>query len=936
MASRYLNNITINDAYTFPTADGTEGQIITTDGSGTLSFADAAASDAIVLTVKNISGGSLAKGTVVHPSPSASPPSGNILEVIAADKSAASTMPAIGVLNETLADDGEGECIAFGSVTGIDTSSFSASDPIYVGASGAFTATKPSGTDLIQKIGIVVKAHASNGSIKVFGANRTNDVPAPLYVDIPNSKVGIGQSSPDVSLDINATDAIQMPAGTTAQRPTAQAGMFRYNTTDGKFEGYTTEWGEIGGGGGGDTGTVTIEKNIYTGDGSDTTFDTTSTIVDERNVQIYIDGVYQSKDNYTTSGSTVTFSTAPLDGSSIELIHIVAITGQTSLDKFTGDGSTTAFNLSQTIDSENNVQIYIDGVYQSKDNYSTSGKTLTFTTAPSNSAAIEAVHIKAVDLSAMNSDQFTGDGSTTAFSLTNTPSSEDKTLVFVQGVYQEKSTYSVSGSTLTFTTAPPDGYTIEVTVYSKITIVDNTVNIERFTGDGSDTNFVLTNAPSSANNLDVYISGLYQEKNTYTFSGSTITLDEAPVDGAVIECRSIANISNVVAADNDFHKFQWITTIKTAAFTAVSNRGYFVNTTSAAITVTLPSSPTAGDEVTIVDYAGTADTNNITITSSNNINGSSNDVKIDYTRGGVSLVYVDATQGWVTYNAANETDVSLNSPYDIEYLSIAGGGGGGYQNAGGGGAGGFLSGTISSISLNQEITITIGAGAAGGTKSPAAVNNGSDTTISYTSTTLTSIGGGGGSSDNNAIVAGDGGSGGGGAGGSGVVTGGSGTTGQGNDGGDGGSGVNRGGGGGGAGAVGQDANSSGANGGVGSTTTIISTSNATSASVGEVDSSSLYFSGGGGGDNRTVFGSGGLGGGTDAAANPIDASANTGGGGGSAYNGTPVRGANGGSGVVILKIPTASFSNKTTGSPTEFTEGSNKILVFKSSGTYTT
>lgn len=639
MANRFLNNITINDAYTFPTADGTAGQVMTTDGSGTLSFADAAASDAIVLTVKNISGGSLSKGTVVHPSPSASPPSGNILEVIAADKSAASTMPAIGVLNETLADEGEGECIAFGSVTGIDTSSFSASDPIYVGASGGFTTTKPSGTDLIQKIGIVVKVHASNGSIKVFGANRTNDVPAPLYVDIPNGRVGIGQSTPDVSLDISATDAVQMPSGTTAQRPTGEAGMFRYNSEEGQFEGYTTEWGAIAGGGG-DTGTVTIEKNVYTGDGSDTTFNTTSTIANERNVQVYIDGIYQSKDNYNTSGSTVTFSTPPPNGVSVELIHIVAITGQTSLDKFTGDGSTTAFNLSQTIDSENNVQVYIDGVYQSKDNYSTSGNTLTFTTAPANNAAIEAVHIKAVDVSAMNSDQFTGDGSTTAFTLTNSPSSSDKTLVFIQGVYQEKSTYSISGTTLTFTTAPPNGYTIEVVVYSKITIADNTVNVERFTGDNSTVAFTLTNAPSAANNLDVYISGLYQEKNTYSFSGSTVTLDTAPATGVVVECRSVANITGVTASS--INDLRYSVDLISTNTNAVVGKLYVL---TGSCTLTLPASPNTGDSIKISNRSGAATA--VIARNGNNIMGGASDLTIDKLNAGFEMIYSGSAQGWV-------------------------------------------------------------------------------------------------------------------------------------------------------------------------------------------------------------------------------------------------------------------------------------------------
>ena len=53
----------------------------------------------------------------------------------------------------------------------------------------------------------------------------------------------------------------------------------------------------------------------------------------------------------------------------------------------------------------------------------------------------------------------------------------------------------------------------------------------------------------------------------------------------------------------------WQSSVKTADFTAVAGQGYFVDTTSAAITVTLPSSPSAGDELTIVDYAGTFDAN---------------------------------------------------------------------------------------------------------------------------------------------------------------------------------------------------------------------------------------------------------------------------------------------------------------------------------------
>ena len=63
--------------------------------------------------------------------------------------------------------------------------------------------------------------------------------------------IGISSTAPKTDVDISQkTGAVALPQGTTAQRPTPAAGMFRYNTTEGKFEGYTTEWGEIGGGGG--------------------------------------------------------------------------------------------------------------------------------------------------------------------------------------------------------------------------------------------------------------------------------------------------------------------------------------------------------------------------------------------------------------------------------------------------------------------------------------------------------------------------------------------------------------------------------------------------------------------------------------------------------------------------------------------------------------
>ena len=91
--------------------------------------------------------------------------------------------------------------------------------------------------------------------------------------------------------------------------------------------------------------------------------------------------------------------------------------------------------------------------------------------------------------------------------------------------------------------------------------------------------------------------------------------------------------------------------VKTGNFNVTAKEGYFVNTTSAAITATLPSSPTLGDFVSFIDYAGTFDTNNLTIArNGKNIQGVAEDLTVSVERAGLTLVYVDTTQGWLLQN----------------------------------------------------------------------------------------------------------------------------------------------------------------------------------------------------------------------------------------------------------------------------------------------
>ena len=91
----------------------------------------------------------------------------------------------------------------------------------------------------------------------------------------------------------------------------------------------------------------------------------------------------------------------------------------------------------------------------------------------------------------------------------------------------------------------------------------------------------------------------------------------------------------------------WVA-VKTSGFTAVAGEGYFCDTTSSAFTATLPASATLGDEVSFIDYAGTFSTNNLTIgRNSHNIQGDASDLTVAMDRSGFTLVYVDATQGWI-------------------------------------------------------------------------------------------------------------------------------------------------------------------------------------------------------------------------------------------------------------------------------------------------
>jgi hypothetical protein len=382
----------------------------------------------------------------------------------------------------------------------------------------------------------------------------------------------------------------------------------------------------------------------------------------------------------------------------------------------------------------------------------------------------------------------------------------------------------------------------------------------------------------------------------------------------------------------------WQSSIVTANTSVTAGNGYWVNTTSAAITLTLPGSASVGDTIEISDYARTWATNNITLDRNGlNYQGGTENAVYDVNGQSVRIVYSGATKGWIPTSDDDVTDES-NPTIAADFLVIAGGGGGGFDKGGGGGAGGYRNsystessggGGSSETSLGlipgNVYTITIGAGGAGGPNNTSKGGNGNDSSISGSGiTTITSAGGGGGGTGAASFEIGlNGGSGGGSSSNSSPA--GVGTANQGFDGGNGGNTPTSSGGGGGAGEAGNtDGQAFGGDG--------------LSSSI----TGSAVTRGGGGGGNidgggagRAGAGGGGNGAGTSPGVQGTAGTANTGGGGGGGTGNAPQLGLAGGSGVVILRIATADYTGTTTGSPTESTDGTDTILTFNSSGSYT-
>ena len=599
-----LNNTNLVVAgLTYPTSDGTNGQAIVTDGSGNLSFS-------------TISGGG--GGTVTEA----------FKNILVSGQS-------------NIVADSATDSLTFSAGSNITLTTNASTDTITIAASGGEVTVQEEGSSLstaATTLNFVGAGVTATGS----GATKTITVPQQdLFKTIAVSGQG------DVVAD-SATDTLTLAAGSGISL-----------TTDASTDTVT-----ITNSGSSSAASDTLKRFVYTTSSSTTAFtgsdDNSQTLSYTIGaVQVYLNGVLQklTTDYAETNSSTITFVNAVPSGNVVEIVAFYRTigTGNSVVNQFTGDGSTTAFTVTTAPVSENNLLVYIDGVYQQKTDYTVSGTTLTMDTAPASGAIIETVcSVGAITsqadltltgtLTSVNADlsgtlnvegnvsldgsanelrfyegsNYVGfeapalsanqiwvlpdaDGSSghalktdgsgnlswgtaggnafdkiavsgqtnieadsttdtltfaagTGITLTTTPGTDTLTITNSATGDNAFGTIAVSGQSNVAADSTNDTLTLEagsgITLTTdasndKVTIAGGSGSVfttDLFTASGSGSAllaYTLSKAPASEDELICFIEGVYQNKNSYALSGTTLTFDSGIVSGQEIVVHHI-------------------------------------------------------------------------------------------------------------------------------------------------------------------------------------------------------------------------------------------------------------------------------------------------------------------------------------------------------------------------------------------------------------
>jgi len=216
--------------------------------------------------------------------------------------------------------------------------------------------------------------------------------------------------------------------------------------------------------------------------------------------------------------------------------YVGGVNASLAKDDYTSNGTQTDFVLSNAPFSRLYTNVFINGVYQEKETYTVTGTTLAFLTAPPTGLSIEVITTVANNIvpgaNSLTNYQTTGDGTTIAFNLPASPANINFTNVYINGVYQNKTTYNIAGSTLSFTAgAPATGDLIEVMIITSASLV-------QFDPQNYTTSTISASTTAVKNTLYVFTADL------------TLTLPATPSDGDSIKISNLSTVATCILARN--------------------------------------------------------------------------------------------------------------------------------------------------------------------------------------------------------------------------------------------------------------------------------------------------------------------------------------------------------------------------------------------------